>query len=84
MDFWRSVLISRKDEIKNVIIKNKMNAINNIIDYVKQKQLEWYVHVKKMQEERLPRKVLEWIPSERRKGEDLGYRGLRQRREGRE
>ena len=66
MYFWRrSSLISRKDKIKNEVIKNKMNVKNNTIDYVKQKQLQWYGHVKRMQEERLPSKVLEWIPPER-------------------
>jgi hypothetical protein len=38
----------------------------NIIDIVERKRLQWYGHVKRMQEERLP-KLIEWIPGERRK-----------------
>ena len=29
--------------------------------------LQWYGHVKRMQEERLPKLIMEWIPGERRK-----------------
>ena len=32
-----------------------MNVKNNKIDYIKQKQLQWYGYVKRMQEERLPK-----------------------------
>jgi len=28
---------------------------------------QWYGHVKRMQEERLPKLIMEWIPGERRK-----------------
>jgi len=31
------------------------------------KPLQWYGHVKRMQEERLPKLIMEWIPGERRK-----------------
>ena len=40
MDFWISALLSKRDKIKNTVIKNKMNVKNNTIDYVKQKQLQ--------------------------------------------
>ena len=50
-----------------MVTKNKTNVKNNIINYVKQKQLQWYGHVRRIQEERLPKKVLEWIPPEKRK-----------------
>ena len=38
-----------------------------ILDYIKYKQLNWYGHVQKMDEEKLPRKTLERFPPGRRK-----------------
>ena len=46
-----------------------MNIKNSILDYIRYKQLNWNDHVQKMDEERLPRKILEWYPPGRlRKG----------------
>ena len=39
----------------------------DIIDIVERKRLQWYGHVKRMQEKRPPKLILEWIPGERRK-----------------
>jgi IS5 family transposase len=39
----------------------------DIIDIIEKKRLQWYGHVKRMQEERLPKLIMEWIPGERRK-----------------
>ena len=39
----------------------------DIIDIIERKRLQWYGHVKRMQEERLPKLIMEWIPEERRK-----------------
>jgi len=56
MDFWRrSARISRKDKIKNVIIKQKMNSARSLLDDIKTKQLQWYVHVQRMEKGRLPK-----------------------------
>jgi len=39
MDFWRrSARISRKDKIRNNIIKQKMNATRSLLDDIKTKQ----------------------------------------------
>jgi hypothetical protein len=38
-----------------------------IIDSIERKRLQWYGHVKRMQEKRLPKLIMEWIPGERRK-----------------
>ena len=38
-----------------------------MLDYIRYKQLNWYGHVKRMNEERLPRKILKWCPSGRRR-----------------
>ena len=39
----------------------------DIIDIIERKRLQWYGYVKRMQEERLPKLIMEWIPEERRK-----------------
>jgi hypothetical protein len=39
----------------------------DIIDIIERKRFQWYGHVKRMQEERLPKLIMEWIPEERRK-----------------
>jgi hypothetical protein len=38
--------------------------VNYIID---KKRLQWYGHVKRMPEDRIPKLIMEWIPQERRK-----------------
>jgi len=38
-----------------------------IVDILERKRLQWYGHVKRMQEERLPKLIMEWIPGERGK-----------------
>ena len=68
MDFWRhSALISRKDKIRNNIIKQKMNVTRSLVDDIKTKQLQWYGHVQRMEERRLPKEVMKWRPPGRRK-----------------
>ena len=58
MDFWRrSARISRKDKIRNTIIKQKMNVTRSLLDDIKTQQLKWYGHVQRMEEGRLPKKV---------------------------
>ena len=39
-----------------------MNIKNSVLDYVRYKQFNWYGHVQRMDEERLPRKCLVWCP----------------------
>ena len=68
MDFWRrSARISKKDQIRNTIIKQKMNVTRSLLDDIKTKQLKWYGRVQRMEEERLPKKVMKWSPPRRRK-----------------
>jgi hypothetical protein len=39
----------------------------DIIDIIERKRLQWYGHGKRMQEERIPKLIMEWIPGKRRK-----------------
>jgi len=68
MDYWRRpARISRKDKIRNIIIKQKMNVTRSLLDDIKTKQLKWYGHVQRMEEGKLPKKVMKWSPPGRRK-----------------
>jgi len=68
MDFWRrSARISRKDKIRNTIIKQKMNVVRSLLDDIKTKQLQWHGHVQRMEEGRLSKEVMKWSPPGRRK-----------------
>jgi hypothetical protein len=63
MDFWRrSARISRRDNIRNNIIKQKMNVARSLLDDIKTKQLHWYGHVQRMEEGRLPNEVTKLRP----------------------
>jgi len=56
MDFWRrSARISRKDKIRNNIIKQKINVTGSLLEDIKTKQLKCYGHVQRMEEGRLPK-----------------------------
>jgi len=68
MEFWwRSARISRKDKIRNTIIKQKMNATRYLLDDIKKKQFQWYGHVQRTEEGRLSKEVMKWRPPGRRK-----------------
>jgi IS5 family transposase len=57
------------ERIKNEHIKEIMGVKEklDITDIIEKKRLQWYGHVKRMAEERLPKLIMEWIPRERRK-----------------
>jgi IS5 family transposase len=65
----RSARKSRTERIKNKHTKEIMGVKEkpDIIDIIERKRLQWYGHVKRMQKERLPKLIMEWIPRERRK-----------------
>jgi hypothetical protein len=65
----RSARKSRIERIENEHIKEIMGVKEkpDIIDIIERKGLQWYGHVKRMQEERLPKLIMKWILGERRK-----------------
>jgi hypothetical protein len=65
----RSARKSRIERIKYEHITEIMGVKEkpDIIDFTERKRLQWYGHVKRMQGERLPKLIMEWIPGERRK-----------------
>jgi hypothetical protein len=68
IDFWRrSARISRKNKIRNNIIKQKMNVTRSLFDGIKTKQLQWYGHVQRIEEGRLLKEDIKWRAPGRRK-----------------
>ena len=50
-----------------IIIIKLLNVTRSLLEDLKTKQLKWYGHVQRMEEGRLPKKVMKWIPPGRRK-----------------
>jgi hypothetical protein len=69
MDVLRSARKSRMERIKNERIKEVMGVKGkpDIIDIIEKKRLQWYGHVKRMPEERIPKLFMVWTTRERRK-----------------
>ena len=53
--------VTRMDRIRNVDIRNELE-IEDILNLIERGQLRWFGHVKRMENARYPRKVLEWQP----------------------
>ena len=59
-----------------------MNVSRSLLDDIKTKQLQWYGHVQRMEEGRLPKEVMKWsLPGRRKRGRTKltwaeGIRGL--------
>lgn len=70
MDFWRRAAgKSRLERIRNDQIREIMKAETIIVDEIQRRQLIWYDHVERMNDERLPKLILKWNPRERRRRE---------------
>ena len=65
----RSARKSRMERIKNEYLKEITGVKEkpDNIDIIEQKRLQWYGHVKRMPEERIPKLIINWIPREKRK-----------------
>ena len=63
---WRSARKSRLEGIKNEH-KKEIMGVTGKPDITEKKRLQWYGHVKRMPEERIPKLIMDWIPHERRK-----------------
>jgi hypothetical protein len=68
MDYLRrSVRVSRLEHISNQEIRTRMNAEESIIYRIKNKGLNWFGHVLRMEEERWPKQLNLWKPPGKRK-----------------
>jgi Tfp pilus assembly pilus retraction ATPase PilT len=57
------------ERIKNEYTKEIMGAKGklDIMDIIQKKRLQWYGHVKRMPEKRIPKLIVEWIPKEKKR-----------------
>jgi len=44
-----------------------MNVVRSLLNDIKTKRLQWYGHVQRIEEGRLPKEVMKWSPPGRRK-----------------
>ena len=50
-----------------LLLNKKKNVARSLLDDIKSKQLQWYGHVQRMEEWRLPKEVMKWSSPGRRK-----------------
>jgi hypothetical protein len=68
MSFWRRCFgLALEDHVRNDIIREIMETEVTPTDAIEAKQLKWCGHMKRMEEDRLPKKIYEWAPIGRKK-----------------
>jgi hypothetical protein len=74
LDDWRrSARKSRRERIRKTVIREKMKMEKTILERIEQKQLQWYCHVKRKENHRFPKTIMQWETEGRRsKGTPLG------------
>jgi hypothetical protein len=61
MDYlWRATGISHVERIQNERVTEIMRVDGNIAEDIRKKQLIWYGQVKRIEEEHVPKQLLEW------------------------
>ena len=70
-----SARISRKNKIRNTIVKQKMNVTRSLLDGTQTKQLQRYEHVQSMEEGRLRKEVMKCVHQEEENEVDLNLPG---------
>jgi len=68
MDYLKTAChISRREHISNNEIRRRTNKIHTTSERIETRQLIWYGHVQRMNENRWPKRALEYIPESKRK-----------------
>src|ERR1044072_3585315 len=57
--------VTRRDRRRNENIREEL-GVENILKFIERGQLSWFGHVKRMDEDRYPRRFYEWRPMGRR------------------
>ncbi|XP_030757399.1 uncharacterized protein LOC115883217 [Sitophilus oryzae] len=68
MDAYRRTLgISRRDRVRNEEIQERIGIEGSLATDIERQQLMWYGDVQRMDDTRLPKQIMQWIPQHRRK-----------------
>lgn len=57
--------VTRLDKLRNADVRREL-GVEGILEFLERGQLRWFGHIKRMNQERYPRRFLEWIPQGRR------------------
>ena len=57
--------VTRMDRLRNDQIRSDL-SVKPLLKEIEERKLRWYGHVKRMDEERLPKRYLEWKPQGKR------------------
>jgi hypothetical protein len=47
------------------VLPKLIKSVKGKPDIIEKKRLQWYGHIKRMPEERIPKLIMEWIPEKR-------------------
>lgn len=68
MTYWRRCCgLTLLDHVRNEEIRERMAVKSTIVDNIYEKQLKWYGHLRRMNDERIPKQVWNWTPAQRNK-----------------
>lgn len=57
--------VTRRDRMRNDEIRRELGVVG-VLEFIQRGQLRWYGHVRRMNENRYPKRYLEWMPREKR------------------
>ena len=63
----RKNFLPGRTKLGMLLLNKKINVARSLLDDIKTKQLQWYGHVQRIEEGRLPKEVMKWSPPGRRK-----------------
>ncbi|KAJ9581815.1 hypothetical protein L9F63_003884 [Diploptera punctata] len=63
----RSARVSRLERRRNEEVRQMMDMEETVVERIERRALQWYGHVRRMEDDRWPKTLLEWSPSGRRK-----------------
>ena len=66
MDYWRRCCkLTKLDREKSEEIERRMEIDIDIMETIEVKKLRWYGHVQRMDVNRWPKRVMQWVPPHR-------------------
>ncbi|XP_030758926.1 uncharacterized protein LOC115884471 [Sitophilus oryzae] len=63
----RSSRVSRRECVRNEVIRRRIDAQDTVVDRIERRSLKWFGHLMRMPDNRWPKRVFQWVPPQRRK-----------------